>query len=150
MSEKNKSEGRPDYRVRMGCPPKYKPEYCQQVIDFMGKGYSLTAFAGHIKVARETIYDWERRYPDFSDAIKKARAARLSALEEVLLKATNSHTVTARIFALKNAAPSEWRDRHDVEHSGDLNFQIVNYGEEEAISVTNGNGNGKKNGEKRF
>lgn len=103
----------------VGQPTKYKPEYCDAVMAFMGQGYSLTAFAGSIRVSRETVYEWERVIPEFSDAVKSARAMRVTCLEGGLLSGeAASPQITARIFALKNACPPEWRDKHEVEHTG--------------------------------
>ena len=58
----------------VGRPTKYKPEYCQAIIDFMATGDSLVAFAAHIEVAPSQIYVWEEKHPDFQEAIKIARA----------------------------------------------------------------------------
>jgi len=32
---------------------------------------------------------------------------------------------TAQIFWLKNRQPHRWRDKHDVEHTGDVNITII-------------------------
>lgn len=83
----------------------------------MGKGFSLTAFAGSIRVSRDTIYEWAKVYPAFSDAVRIAQASRTASLEGGLLdEALAGPQITARIFALKNASPLDWRDRH--EHVG--------------------------------
>jgi hypothetical protein len=103
----------------VGQPTKYRQEYCDSVKTFMGQGYSLTAFAGSIRVSRETVYEWERVIPEFSDAVKSARAMRVMCLEGGLLSGdAASPQITARIFALKNACPPEWRDKHEFEHTG--------------------------------
>ena len=39
-------------------------------------------------------------------------------LERTLLSADNGPTVTSRIFALKNAAPDEWRDKQETALTG--------------------------------
>ena len=100
-----------------GQPTKYRPEFCAEVKTFMALGYSISAFAGHVEVSRETVYEWARTIPEFADALEVARGKRVQTLEEGLLRVDQSGpAVTARIFALKNAAPHEWRDR--VEHTG--------------------------------
>lgn len=104
--------------MTVGRPTKYRPEFAEQVLDYMGRGYSLTAFAGSIRVSRECVYEWERTIPEFSDAVKAARSARVSVLEEQLLGMENGPSVTARIFALKNACPDEWREKQALELSG--------------------------------
>lgn len=104
MSAKNKG----------GRPSKYSPAYCNEIIELMGQGLSLTAAAAEIGIHRDTVYDWEKEIPEFSDAIKLARGKRTLKLERDLLSAPDGPTVTSRIFALKNAAPDEWRDKQEV------------------------------------
>lgn len=109
-----------------GRPTKYKSEYCDEVVKFCSTGLSLTAFAGSILVARSTINEWMEQHPEFSEAVKVAKAVRTGALEEQMFSATEGPKVTARIFALKNADPDEWRDKVQQEISGpngkDLNL----------------------------
>jgi hypothetical protein len=94
-----------------GRPSKYSPHYCDEVIECMGRGLSLTAFAGTIGVAKDTVYEWCVHHPEFSDAVKIAKAKRLLFLENGLLGGETGPRVTLHIFALKNADPDEWRDR---------------------------------------
>jgi len=93
-----------------GRPSEYRPEYCQVVIDHMALGFSLTAFAGSVRVAKDTVYEWIKVYPQFSDAVARARAARVYALETKLLRSRIGAETSAAIFALRNADPTEWRD----------------------------------------
>lgn len=99
-----------------GRPSEYRPEYCEAVIEYMGQGYSLTAFAGSIRVARDTVYEWVKAHREFSDAVSRARGARVAALETKLLRSRKGAETSASIFALKNADPVEWRDVKHTEH----------------------------------
>lgn len=101
-----------------GRPSKYSEAYCREVISAGEEGLSLTAFAGIIGVARSTINEWMGEHPEFSEAVKVHAAKRTLCLERGLLSSEQGPKVTARIFALKNAAPEEWKDKHEVEHSG--------------------------------
>ena len=103
-------------RKPMGRPTEYRPEYCERVIEFMSQGYSLTAFAGSIRVARDTVYEWIKAHRDFSDAVSRARPARVTALEAKLLRSRKGAETTAAIFALRNAAPDEWQDIKRTDH----------------------------------
>lgn len=105
----------------MGRPSKYDPAYCEQIIAAGSEGLSLTAFAGVIDVCRDTINEWTREHPEFSDAVKRHAAKRVEYLERTLLSSEQGPRVTARIFALKNADPENWKDKHDIEHSGSVN-----------------------------
>ena len=100
-----------------GRPVEYRPEFCQACIDFMGQGFSLTAFAGSIGFCGETMTAWQATYPEFSKAVRMGRAARLQWLERGLHKAEGAQ-VTAKIFALKCACPDEWRDVQRTELTG--------------------------------
>ena len=95
--------------VRRGRPSKYRPEYCGLVQEYMGQGYSLTAFAGSIGCGRGTVYEWEASIPAFYEAVNIARAKRVLKLEIDMLSSINATVVKARIRALKNACPAEWR-----------------------------------------
>jgi len=103
-----------------GRPTKFKPAYCNEVINTMATGLSLTAFAGEIGVARSTINEWIDNFPEFSEAVRVAKAKRTLALERGMLGAESGPAVTARMFALKNADPDEWRDKREVQHSGEV------------------------------
>lgn len=94
-----------------GRPTKYDPAFIDQLIEDARLGLSLTAFAGKIEVARSTINEWMGAHPEFSEAVKTHAAIRTRVLEEGLLSADMGPRVTARIFALKNAAPEEWKDK---------------------------------------
>jgi|PlaIllAssembly_1097288.scaffolds.fasta_scaffold1087130_1 transposase len=109
-------------------PTKYKPEYAQQVLEHMREGYSLTAAAGKIGVWREQLYLWAGKFPEMAEAMKAGKAARVAKLEEGLLTYGGNKDggrITARIFALKNAAPEEWCEESRVEVGGSIGVDVV-------------------------
>ena len=111
---------RPGPRARPKRAPRapvsgYDPGLCAEVVEIMGEGYSLTAFAGHIGVSRSTVSDWIKAYPDFAAAVERARAARACRLEDEFLEGGTGAKVAAHVFALKNAAPDDWRERPEAE-----------------------------------
>ena len=108
---------------RGGRPSEYRPEYCRAVIDFMAQGFSLTAFAGSIRVAKDTVYEWIKVHPQFSDAVARARVARVTALKAKLLRSRKGAETSAAIFALKNAAPVEWKDVKYQQHSHNVSIE---------------------------
>lgn len=102
-----------------GRPSKYDPSYCEKVIEVMGEGLSLTAFAGCIGVDRSTITEWCSAHPEFSAACKRGMAKRTETLERGMLNPDMpGPAVNARRFALANAAPEEWREKQQLEHTG--------------------------------
>jgi hypothetical protein len=54
---------------------KYRPEYCQAVIDHMSLGNSLLSFAVSLSLHPDCLYGWMKQHPEFGDAYKIARGA---------------------------------------------------------------------------
>lgn len=100
-----------------GRPSKYKKQYCFEIIEHMKTGLSLESFAGRIGVSRETIYEWERTRPEFSDACKKARAECQEFWEKVGLNGMTGKikgfNAAVWIFNMKNRFG--WHDNFRTE-----------------------------------
>lgn len=115
--------------MALGRPTKYLPEYCDLVIEHCSKGYSFDSFAGLVKVNQDTIYEWAKVYPDFSEAKAVAlEAARLHweklSIEGLPTESTfddkgrivKQTTIPASVwvFSMKNRFSREWSDRIPV------------------------------------
>lgn len=103
-----------------GRPSEYKPTYCNEIIELMATGLSLTAAGADLGFARDTMYEWREQHPEFSDAVKIGQAKRQLFLERRLLSESEGPRVTSSIFALKNTGTGDWRDKHEHEHSGEI------------------------------
>lgn len=91
-----------------------------EILTLMASGLSLAASAADIGIHRQRVYEWMDRHPEFADTVKLAQAKRQLFLERRLLTADAGPVVTSTIFALKNAGPEDWRDKREVEHTGEL------------------------------
>lgn len=110
-----------------GRPTDYRVEYCDQVEEAMGIGFSLTAFAGMIGVNKSTICRWKEAYPEFCDAVTRATAKRMLHWETLGLKAADKGggpgASTMIIFGLKNMdrassdGESEWADIQKIDQT---------------------------------
>lgn len=89
-------------------PPPYRDAYCARVVEFMGQGYSLTAFAGEIGASRADLERWREAHTPFAAAVARGQARRARVLEDRLLAAKGSGAFGAHMEALKTAAPDEW------------------------------------------
>ena len=56
----------------LGRPTKYDENYCQMLIDHMDQGLSFETFAAVIKVNQDTLHEWVKVHPSFSEAKKVA------------------------------------------------------------------------------
>ena len=58
-------------------------------------------------MAKDTVYEWIKVHAQFSDAVARARAARVLHLERKLLSSRKGAEMSATIFALRNAEPDD-------------------------------------------
>lgn len=109
-------------------------------------GLSDEQVAENMGISTATLYQWQKDYPEFSEAIKKGREVVVRHLENTLIKRASGYEyeeinyfqdkgggvterktikhippdTTALIFALKNMSPANWRDRKETALSGSL------------------------------
>jgi hypothetical protein len=128
---------KPEYLAKHpgGRPSAYKPEYCEQVVEYMAKGKSLTAFAGSIRQGKQTIYDWVGQFPEFAEAVERARAARIVPWEDKLMTADKGAQAACTIFALKNCDPLEWREVRYASFEHDVNINTLSDDQLAAIAL---------------
>lgn len=109
-----------------GRPTKYRKSYCAALIAHMADGLSYESFAATIDVSRDTLYEWEKRHPQFSDAKKLGEDRSLLWWEQIGKAAMLGNDVklkTGQILSMRNFNPTiwifsmknrhGWRDRHD-------------------------------------
>ena len=97
----------------------YKPAYCDQVSDFMAKGYTVSAYAGHISHSRKTVYKWIKQYEEFKEAVEVGKAKLEKYLIDVghdmMTGVIEKGNATVWIFMCKNCLG--WRDKTEQEIS---------------------------------
>jgi hypothetical protein len=105
-----------------GRPTDYLEEFAERVETFCADGYSLTAFAGEIGVARSTINEWMAQHVEFSEAVSRAKAKRARWWEdrarEIAQNGGPGGQATMVIFGLKNHAPDDFKEVTRQEHTG--------------------------------
>lgn len=126
-----------------GAPSKYKEAYCNEIITHCSDGSSITSFAAEIGVCRDTITEWAKVHPEFSAAVKKAKAKCGAWWErrarEGAAGTSQNINATLCIFGLKNMAPDDWRDKVETEHSGAVEHKVTKV---ERVIVDPSNTNG--------
>lgn len=150
----------------MGRPTSYKPEYCDELIEYFeshilyttevkekgtrkgGGEYTiyekiandyptLNDFAKKINVSRSSINEWDKHHPEFSAALKEAKELQANILVNGGLKGV--YVPSVAIFALKNVAG--WRDdRFVLDQSEHTHLTIVTKDENGKASPNRING----------
>lgn len=121
-----------------GRPTKYKPEYCDAIIEFFdrererrrelnGKEEVVGAhlpqfadFAHSIGVDYDTLLNWRDKYPDFFGAYKKAKKLQESVLVQNTLQ--GHYNPAFAIFWSKNCMG--WSDKREHEFKEPLKVVI--------------------------
>lgn len=115
--------------LKTGRPTKYRPKYCQTVIETARNGFSLATAASILDVSRDTLNEWASVHPEFSDAMKRAKmhaAYRWEQRSAALADGGGSGgQVAMAIFQLKNHAPDDFRDKIETVHSGTLTLAAL-------------------------
>lgn len=100
----------------------FKPEYCESVIAHCAQGGTIASFAAVLGIAKQTVYNWRKQYPEFDLACEVGIGRAVFEDEKVL-----HHLVTVGdrdkrlgpvLYRLGNRAPDVWRNVQKTEVSG--------------------------------
>ena len=112
--------------AKVGRPTKYKPEYCQLLIDHMAKGLSFESFAGVVGTCKETIYRWLHENKEFVDARRHAIAKNRIFWEQKGIDGMqgdiSGFNATSWVFNMKNRFG--WNDRQDINIEATTNIKL--------------------------
>ncbi|WP_077325761.1 HNH endonuclease [Virgibacillus siamensis] len=135
----------------MGRPNKYIELEIEDKLDLVEgwkrDGLSDEQIAGNLGVSYTVLKEWKKKYPPFATAIKKGKEVSDYELENTLHKRATGYyyteqTVTNKgdiveikkyehpnptslIFALKNRLPKKYRDKQEIEQTGNMNVTFV-------------------------
>lgn len=108
-----KKEPKTKKPAKPGRPSKYKPEFCDIMVDMAEQGKSRVQCAVAIGVHRDTLYEWGEKHEAFSDALKKSRDLAESYWEnkinEMMENGELVQTSPMMMFYMK--CRFGWRDR---------------------------------------
>lgn len=103
-----------------GRPLEYHDGLCDEVVDLGRQGKSHAQIAAGIDVSRQTLYAWAEQYPQFSDAMDRARQLSQAWWENAGQMGMLMPGFNASVYNKQMA--NRFRDEHGdvskVEHSG--------------------------------
>ena len=117
----------PEDKLKTGRPSDFDPGYCAMLIEHMREGLSFESFGGVIGKCKQTLYNWEKEFPEFLDARKQGDVLGLLYWEKVGRDGLHNETIkdgdgttvtrsinpTIWIFNMKNR--HKWRDKQPDE-----------------------------------
>lgn len=133
-----------------GRPTDYREEYSLQAEKLCKLGATDAELADFFEVTEQTINNWKSDFPLFFESIKKGKSLADAEVADKLYKRATGYEhadvdikmyegeiivtpltkhyppdTAAAIFWLKNRQSAKWRDRQEVQHSGDQESPII-------------------------
>jgi hypothetical protein len=104
----------------MARPSEYKPEYCEQVIEYGKQGKSVAWMAAELGVVKQTLYTWADAHPEFMDAFTRAKLESQRWWEDAGQTGMVAPGFSASVWSRSMAArfPEDWRESKGVELTG--------------------------------
>lgn len=104
----------------MARPSEYDPAYCESAIEAGRAGKSITWLASEIDVNRDSIYEWAKVYPEFSDALTRMRQLAQRWWEDKGQDGITMAGFNASVWSRSMAArfPDDWREVKGTELTG--------------------------------
>ena len=120
--------------------------YLDEIQGWAMSGLTDEQIAMNLDIAVSTIYEYKKKYPEFSGALKKGKDIADAQVVNALFKTATGFTyyediatatgdvvqaqryakpnTTAQIFWLKNRQPDKWRDKTEVK--ADITIPTIN------------------------
>jgi hypothetical protein len=111
----------------VGRPSEFDPAYIAIALDYMGdQGKSITQLARHLRVSKQSIYNWMDKYPEFLDALKMAQEWGQGYWEDRLEDMMTDRSANAPLVKLYFSNRFGWTDRSDEEKKSEpITINIV-------------------------
>lgn len=119
--------------AKVGRPTKYTIEHAQQAENYALLGFDEIRMADAFEITVATITLWKKKHPEFLAAIKNGKDVADGKVAISLFKLATGFVgpdgkyyppnPTAQIFWLKNRQKLTFRDKQEVEHSGQITYK---------------------------
>lgn len=106
----------------VGRPTDYREEYCELVVELGRQGKSHAQISATIGQSRTTLYNWADQFPEFMNAMTRARELSQSWWEDQGQLGIWSKEFNPSAWAKSMSArfPDEYTDKTKTEHSGQI------------------------------
>jgi hypothetical protein len=104
----------------VGRPSKYKPEFCDAVLEMAREGKGWANYAAAFEIDRPTLYDWAAAHEDFSTALTRAKVLEQQWWEDQARENLRSREFNANLW-IKSASArfrDDYTERKQTEITG--------------------------------
>lgn len=78
-------------------------------------GLTNEQIAEKLGINPDTLYQYQKKYPEFSESLKKGKEIIDFEVENALLKNALDGNVTAQIYWLNNRKSKQWKNKREVD-----------------------------------
>ena len=130
--------------IKLARKSKYDPDITPEIAEqYARDGLINEEIAAKLGISTTTFYNWQKKYVEFAEALKKGKQVVDAKVEKALLKRALGYEfeevkvtvnesgqkkvektkkqikpdTTAQIFWLKNRLPDKWRDKHEIDQN---------------------------------
>lgn len=109
-----------------GRPTKYKPEYCNLIIEIGESGGWLSEMAEACDVHRSTMDEWAANHPEFSEALSRAKQKAQAWFEREGRFGLTADKFNSALWQKQMSArhPGEYTEKRDISHKGEMVTKI--------------------------
>ena len=138
----------------MARPSKFE-EYKDIILGMAKYGLTDKQMAEALNITEQTINNWKQAHTAFFESLKSIKAQADTEVSQSLFKRATGYAynettqeptedgglmvtkvvtkqqapdTTAQIFWLKNRQPDKWRDKQELEHSGEIKMPAITIG----------------------
>ena len=113
--------------AKMGRPTKYKPEFCDLIIEVGAEGGWLSEMAEACDVHRSTMDEWAETHADFSEALTRAKQKAQAWFEREGRIGLTADKFNSALWAKQMSARhrDEYTERQEVKHGGAIGITKI-------------------------
>lgn len=116
-----------------GRPTIYDPAMCDVVIEKFGQGYSVCEVCVKLGIAQDTFYDWQKKYEDFSEAIRIGLTAAQAWWEQMSRNNLSSREFNANLWSFNMKNRFGYRDKQEIVQKDEKSQIVIEVGEPKQI-----------------
>jgi transposase len=128
-------------RQKTGRPSKMTDERVTKIVEALRAGNYLETAARYAGISYETLNQWRKEFPEFSESVEQARAEGEVRGVLVINRAEQAGDWRAAAWRLQHAYPERWTARVEVEGNiglGDLFEQVAKAARERTAEENDG------------
>lgn len=152
-----------------GRPATYDPKLCETAYAMSQQGATVREIAQAFEVSEGTVYRWQHEHPEFRESMKLGKDAADNRVEHSLYRRAIGYSfdaikimqfngipvvepyvehvppdVGAAALWLKNRRPDVWREKQEINHTGDFTVRAASLSDEQLASIAVGGANASR------